>query len=57
LGSKVKDRPEIAFSPCGYVQFPAAAADRKVNMMPISMGNKESLPGELQPNYDSVIAN
>jgi hypothetical protein len=56
LGSKVKDRPLIAFSPCGWVQFPAAA-NRNVNMMPFIMGEKESLPYELQPYYDSMIAN
>lgn len=53
-----KDRPKIAFSPCGQVQFPAPQSqeERKINMMPFVMGQKESLPEELHLYYDALIA-
>lgn len=51
----VPDRPEIAFSRCGTVNFPEPA-DRNVNMLPFIMGDKESLLDSLQPYYDTVIS-
>jgi hypothetical protein len=54
VGCTVDDRPRISFSSCGSVRFPEAEG-RNVNMMPFVLGDKESLPEELHPYYDSCI--
>lgn len=55
VGHRVKDRPEIAFAHCGAVSFPPPM-DRDVNMLPFVMGDIESLPDDLKPYYDTLIA-
>jgi len=47
LGPLVEDRPEIAFTRCGFVDFPPPN-NRNVNMMPFVMGDIHSLPEDLQ---------
>lgn len=49
-----KDRPQIAFTPCNVVEFPESTGIN-VNMMPFVMGDRSTLPRELQPYYDSII--
>ena len=55
LGRSEADRPEIAFSLVGLVEFPTPTG-RNVNMLPFVMGNKYSLPESLRPYYDPLIA-
>jgi hypothetical protein len=55
LGPKKEHRPQIAFTICGRVDFPPPQGI-EVNMLPFIMGDPESLPNELQPYYDTVIA-
>ena len=56
LGDQVSDRPQVAFSRCGVrpVKFPPPE-NRQVYMLPFIMGDKDSLPEDLQPYFDSVI--
>lgn len=55
LGKYKHDRPHIAFSPCGQVEFPEPN-DINVNMMPFVMGDRKTLPKELRPYYDTIIS-
>ena len=51
-----RDRPQIAFTPCvGMVEFPEPIGIN-INMMPFVMGDRSTLPGELQPYYDAIIS-
>jgi len=54
LGNLIENRPKVAFSICGNIDFPPPE-DRNVNMMPFVMGRKYSLPKNLQPYYESCI--
>ena len=45
---------KIAFSPCARVHFPDPA-DRSVNMLPFVLGDKESLPEDLQDYFDMIM--
>lgn len=57
LGLSVKDRPPVAFTPCSRsVDFPTPKG-LNVKMMPFVMGDRHSLPQDLQPYYDSCILN
>eukprot|EP00980_Cylindrotheca_fusiformis_P007915 scaffold1696_cov166-Cylindrotheca_fusiformis.AAC.1 len=47
------DNGFVAFSRCGYVDFPEPAG-RNVNMMPFIFGDKESLPDDLQCYYPLI---
>ena len=53
VGRLVVDRPQIAFSPCGRLQFPTPH-DINVNMLPFILGDKSSLPDELLPYYPLI---
>jgi len=55
LGRKITDRPQIAFAPISYVEFPEPTGI-KINMMPFIMGDMESLPEEVKPYYNAIIA-
>lgn len=65
LGASRKDRPEAAFAKCNYVEFPEPsvvsmnnAQTRRainINMMPFIMGDKDSLPDDIQCYYEGVI--
>lgn len=55
LGPKRANRPEIAFTTCGSVDFPSPQ-DVNVNMLPFVMGDPESLPAHLRQYYLTVIA-
>lgn len=46
---------QIAFSPCARVQFPTPR-DRSVNMLPFILGDKNSLPRDLQDYYDVIMS-
>lgn len=50
-----KDRPKIAFTPCNTVNFPEPTGIN-INMMPFVMGDRKTLPRELQPYYDTIIS-
>ena len=45
----------VAFSRCGEVEFPAPAS-RNVNMLPFVLGEKESLPENLQAYWNMIEA-
>jgi hypothetical protein len=45
----------VAFSRCGVVEFPAPTS-RKVNMMPFILGDKQSLPDDLQSYWGMIEA-
>lgn len=49
-----KTSPEIAFSPCARVAFPAPR-DISVNMLPFVLGNVGSLPENLRPYHDLIM--
>jgi len=53
VGSSVDDRPEIAFTRCGFVRFPPPN-NRNVNMMPFVMGDRDSLPDDLKCYIDLI---
>ena len=53
IGRNKKDRSQIAFSPCGPIEFPNPIGIN-INMMPFIKGNRKSLPKELWP-YDTTI--
>jgi hypothetical protein len=55
LGRTEAARPEIAFSLLGLVAFPKPTG-RNVSVLPFIMGDEESLPEDLRPYYDSLIA-
>lgn len=55
VGPYKHHRPQIAFSPCGRVDFPEPK-DININMMPFVMGNRNTLPTELRPYYDKIIS-
>lgn len=46
---------KVAFTRCGNVTFPSPSGI-DINMMPFVMGEKSSLPDNLQPYYDPLIA-
>ena len=45
----------ISFSPCARINFPEPQ-DRSVNMLPFVLGDKDSLPNDLQDYYDLIMA-
>lgn len=47
--------PQIAFSPCGMVEFPEPTGIN-INMMPFVMGDRSSLPQELWPYFDMILS-
>ena len=53
VGHLVADRPQIAYSPCGRIEFPSAQ-DVNVNMLPFVLGDPSSLPAELLPYYPLI---
>ena len=53
VGPLVADRPQIAFSPCGQVEFPSPQ-DINVNMLPFVLGDSSSLPVQLLPYYSLI---
>jgi len=53
LGNRVQDRPQVAFSRCGIVEFPNPA-NRNVNMLPFILGSEDSLPEYLRPYYGLI---
>lgn len=55
IGRLKKDRPHIAFTACRSVEFPEPSGIN-INMMPFVMGDRKTLPRELQPYYDMIIS-
>ena len=53
LGNRIQDRPRIAFSLCGTRRFPEPR-DLKVNMLPFVLGDKTSLPDNLQHYHEMI---
>ena len=50
LGERV-----VAFASCGTIKFPEPQ-NLNVNMMPFVIGDRNSLPPQLQPYYDNLVA-
>ena len=55
LGILEENRPQVAFSLIGMIEFPPPK-DQNVNMLPFIMGDEDSLPDELRPYYETIVS-